>query len=436
MITSIIGRKFLKAYNEKFKTSYSPKEFFLEVYYPLFFDSNKYMQWVQNSPFVQMKKGQKVELLTEKERKEKLDELILKIDKGYEDASVAIGFPASEEKEYATTSGQLSNMQITHSKDDIYLSWIGSSLGIGLQGGISILFDNKQILLDLYEGWIIYRKILNSNNNLKGNQINTWNGQWLSHKYDKMFIKENPMANFNPFSPSNPPNINTQSWTKVLIGISENFNNPQMIGYVYNFGQTNTTIGFIPFALDQIRRPIELYKKLFGMDSGHRAELLWGTRFGLSEGCKKGVIGLNTLEPKGLRIYIDTPNTKNGKVKIPKSPNNDEQQIVFNIYKTWIMAMLNNEQLWAKAQEFAKELQTYALNSERGKKVNSNKINAVLEATNKSNFIKSLAEIAYDTENKDEIESVAAIVNMMPSDNVPYFLTLIRFHYAITNNIK
>ena len=56
MITSVIGRKFLDAYNEREHTRYDAKTFFIEKYYPLFFDAEKYMQWVQNSPFVQMKK--------------------------------------------------------------------------------------------------------------------------------------------------------------------------------------------------------------------------------------------------------------------------------------------------------------------------------------------------------------------------------------------
>lgn len=55
-------------------------------------------------------KGQKVETLTSNERKEKLNNFIEKINSGNVDASIAIGYPASEEKEYATTSGQISNL--------------------------------------------------------------------------------------------------------------------------------------------------------------------------------------------------------------------------------------------------------------------------------------------------------------------------------------
>lgn len=58
MIAATIGRKFLLAYNRKFGTHYDAKTFFTEQYFPLFFDHEKYMQWVTNSPFVQgIKKG-------------------------------------------------------------------------------------------------------------------------------------------------------------------------------------------------------------------------------------------------------------------------------------------------------------------------------------------------------------------------------------------
>ena len=52
MIAATIGRKFLLAYNRKFGTHYDAKTFFTEQYFPLFFDHEKYMQWVTNSPFV------------------------------------------------------------------------------------------------------------------------------------------------------------------------------------------------------------------------------------------------------------------------------------------------------------------------------------------------------------------------------------------------
>jgi hypothetical protein len=49
MIAANIGRIFLNAYNEKFNSNFTAKDFFIEKYFTLFFDHEKYMQWVTNS---------------------------------------------------------------------------------------------------------------------------------------------------------------------------------------------------------------------------------------------------------------------------------------------------------------------------------------------------------------------------------------------------
>ncbi len=433
MITATIGKIFLEAYNKKYGKDYHARTLFVEVYHPLFFDSSKYLQWVQNSPFVQMKKGQKVETLTPDERKDKLHEFVNKVDGcNVPDASIAPGFPASEEKEYATTSGQVTNLGLPTNKDDIYLSWIGSSLGVGLQGGLSILFSDSEILMDLFEGWKLYRKVLNENDTLRGNQINTWNGQWLVHRYDRSnFYPNQPMAGFSPFETTKDVMcVSTQSWTKVIIAISKRFKNPKMMGYVYNLGQTNTTIGFIPFSLDHIRKPIELYDKYFGADEGNKAEELWGTEKGFRACCQKGAIGVEAMQPKGLRQYMIPEKGK--EVKIPKYDN--KQKITFHTYQIWLLTMLNNEELWTKSIEFASTLQAYVNNDKKLSTKRNNLVKNILSSTSKKSFIQSLVEIASDSEQFSKIEENVRIVHMMPTDNVPYYLTLIRFHYAGLNN--
>ena len=432
MITANIGKIFLEAYNKKYSTNHDAKSFFVDVYYPLFFDSNKYLQWVTNSPFVQMKKGQKVETLTSDERKEKLQEFIAKVDESKSpDSSIAPGFPASEEKEFATTSGQVTNMDLSVSKDDYYHAWIGSSLGVGLQGGLSILFSNPEILLDIFEGWKLYRKALDETEKLKGNQVNTWNGQWLTHHYDKgNYFAEQPMAGFSPFETSKEGmmSIATQTWTKLLIGITRQFSSPKMMGYVYSFGQTNTTLGFIPFNLEHIRRPIELYQRLFGKDEGRKAEELWGTEKGLRACCQKGAIGIEAMQPKGLKQYM----TSDKGVKLPKY---DEKQIIsFHTYQIWLLAMLNDQEMWDKSLEFAKALKSYAESGKKGRTTNSRQIDEVLGATNKRSFMEALSNIASDISGIENIQEIAMTVNSMPTDNVPYFLTLVRFHAAALNN--
>ena len=349
MITSTIGRIFLDAYNEKYGTNYDARSFFIEQFYPLFFDHNKYMMTAGNSPLENPKlswdnmiKGSEPYETTLR-RKERFDKLMQKIDNSDADSSIARGFPSLDVN--ATTSGQVTDMQIIQSKDDIFLSWIGDALGIGIQGGFSILLNHKDILLDVFNGWKYYREALNGTTMLKGNQINTWNGQWLSFFYDKrLYDFENPLSGFNPYDSNKDGvlNIRTQTWTKIMIGLSQVYKNVQVMGYVYSIGKTNTTIGFIPFNLSQIRRPIQLYKKLFGADDGRKAEALWGTETGFKVSCFRGFIGVMSMEPKGLRWYVV-------KGALPKPSKNEEQTINYNVYKIWILAMLNNDELGSSA---------------------------------------------------------------------------------------
>lgn len=227
MIAAIIGHTFLNAWNSKYQKEHSAKEFFEKEYFPLFFNHPKYMQWITNSPFVQMKKGQKPELLTHEERLEKLNDLHAKIDSGQRDASIAIGFPASEEKEFATTSGLVTDLALPSDADEVYLSWIGGGLGIGVAGGYSIFFDHPQILLTLYEGWKVYRKLLNDPtlDKLAGNKINSWNGQWLNFSFS-IDYEENPdfghLTNCKFFKQDEKEIvIETIFWAKLYFNLSE-----------------------------------------------------------------------------------------------------------------------------------------------------------------------------------------------------------------------
>lgn len=430
MITSNIGKMFLDAYNEEYGTGYDARTFFLEQFYPLFFDQNKQMMYAINSPFVQQLpscrdciKGIK-NFENPDKRTKRLKVFLEKISNQDADASIAIGYPSIEYS--ATTSGQVTDLKMNTSKEDIFLSWIGGALGITVSGAVSILFINKRILLDIYKGWKFYRKALNETLMLDGNKINSWNGQWLSHYYDQReYVEEKPFANFAPYKVDKDGimGIVTQTWTKILISISKRYINAQILGYVYSIDKTNTTIGFIPFDLTQIRRPIHLYEKIFGMDNGRDAESLWGTEIGFKTACTSGVIGVKAMEPKGLRDYVY-------KGKMPKTPNDEENIINFNVYKIWILAMLNNDALWEKSLELAELLN--AASSDEDKSISTkrkNLVEAMLKATNKKLFVEAATEIVRYISKRDEFTGIVKEIHSMPADNVPYFLTLLRFQY-------
>ena len=428
MITSNIGKIFLDAYNEEYGTSYDARSFFLEQFYPLFFDQNKYMMTAGNSPLENPKlswddmiKGKKP-YETPEQRKSRFEKMIKKTDKSEADMSIARGYASLDIA--APTSGQVTNLKLPNSQEESYASWIGDALGVGVQGGFSILFSKKEILLDIFEGWKLYRKCLNETSMLKGNQINTWNGQWLSHYYDpREYDADMPLAGYSPYNTNKDGiiNIDTQTWTKILIAVSKKYRNAQILGYIYSIGKTNKTIGFIPFDLTQIRRPIHLYEKIFGMSNGRNVESLWGTAIGFKTACTYGAIGIKAMEPKGLRDYVY-------KGKQPKAHNYDN--INYNVYIIWIYAMLNNDELWEKSQELAKLLNEAS--SDKDKSISTKRKNLVetmLNATNKKQFIAAAAEVVSFIGKIDEFKGIVKEIHGMPTDNVPYFLTLLRFQY-------
>ena len=120
MITSNIGKIFLDAYNEEYGTGYDARTFFLEQFYPLFFDQNKQMMYAINSPFVQQLpscrdciKGIK-NFENPDKRTKRLKVFLEKISNQDADASIAIGYPSIEYS--ATTSGQVTDLKMNTSK--------------------------------------------------------------------------------------------------------------------------------------------------------------------------------------------------------------------------------------------------------------------------------------------------------------------------------
>ncbi len=434
MLAANIGKIFLDAYNEKFNSNYSAKEFFVEKYYEIFFNHNKYIMSAGNSPLEnpkiswdKMRTGQ-IPYETVEKRNDRFNKTVEKIDAGPADASIAIGFPTLDLT--ATTSGQVTNLDLPIKTDDIYLSWIGSGLGIGVQSGLSLLFSNKQILLDLFEGWQVYRDYLNSTPGLRGNQINTWNGQWIAHRYDKLsFDEANPTALFNPFGAMKDGGmeVNTQSWTKVLIGIARNYPETSLTAYIYSLGQMNITVGFVPFDLPRIRQPFELYDKYFGTTKREQVEQLFGTAIGFTQACQMGAIGVDALEPKGFRDCID-------KGVVPKYNTNDEEKSInFNTYLIWLLAMLNNEKLWDTSREIALQLIKYKAGAEKSRMNRKTDVEKLLSSTTSKQFLQNLIPLIEEEREVADFEEIGKLVHLMPNDNFPYFSTLIRFQYALLN---
>lgn len=458
MIAATVGRTFLNAWNDKYQKEYSAKEFFEKEYFSLFFDHPKYMQWVTNSPFVQMKKGQKPEFLTHDERIEKLNDLHAKIDAGLRDASIAIGFPASEEKEFATTSGLVTDLGIKYEAEEVYLSWIGGGLGVGVAGGYSIFFDHAQILLTLYEGWKVYRRLLNEPtlDRLRGNQINTWNGQWLNFAFS-MDYEENPdfgyLSNYDIFFQDEKLiEVSTIFWAKFYFNLSEKLAEETVTAYIYSLGQTNKTMGFIPFRFHQGRSILSIYKILFGENDELTQKKDYESMFGIhiKRACELGAIGLQALEPQGLREYFDKAKmpsftatavaAKNGETpeafeeRKKKANKKDYENIIsFRTYKTWLLAMItkNKQEDLHYSEEVAKALKEYRADAKKRDRANLLE-NELLQAKTKKQFLDGLATLVKDVDPKllETFKILRDKVHLMTTEEFGYFVVLLKFDYA------
>ena len=432
MITSVIGRTFLSAYNDKYGKAYSPKKFFEVEYWELFYNHPKYLQWVTNSPFVQMKSGQKPHLLNVQERQEKLEALHEKVSREIPDASFALGFPASEAKEYASTSGLVSDLDIPVNEDEVYLSWIGSGLGITVAGGFTILFDNPVITLQTFEGWVVYRKYLNDPilEKLRGNQINTWNGQWLTYSMDPDKFREDfDFSNLQDEGifkvETTIAEVNTVNWSRLFFSLAQQFPKVEMMGYVYGFGQTNKTIGFIPFQFKSGTQLKEVYRKLFGgkYSNPKEFESLFGMH--IKRACELGSIGLLALRPDSLVKYMQ--DGKNLSFK------KDEDSINYQAYKTWLIAMLskNKEEITDYTMELARTIQKYrAAGTKLDRKTLVEK--ELFTSPSKKGFIEALTKMVKDLEG-DDLQSIKRLkddVHLMSNEEYSYFCTLLKFDYA------
>lgn len=437
MITTLVGKTFLKAYNEKYSKNYSAKDFFEKVYFELFFNHPKYMQWVTNSPFVQMKKGQKPHLLSSDERLEKLENLYSKVEEEVPDASFAIGFPASESKDFASTSGLVSDIVIETDDEDVYLSWIGGGLGIGVAGGFNLLINDPEITLATFEGWQYYRKYLNDPTleKLRGNQINSWNGQWLTYKFGK-----NYSTDFNFFDLEQErifkvdtalAEVNTVNWSNLFFSLSNQFPERTMNAYVYSFGQTNKTIGFIPIYLKEGRRLKDIFKQLFHTETPFdkkEFQSLFGMH--IKRACELGNIGLHALRPDSLKKYMEESRN------IPFSKDEEkrkEQILIYQSYKTWLIAMIskNKEQITDYTLELAKLILRYRKNAKgtTGKNLIEKDL---FGAKSKRGFIEALTVMISDLKDADleALKNLKDEVHLMTNEEFSYFSTLLKFDYA------
>lgn len=425
MYTSYIGLKFLDLYNNKTGNCYTAEEFFNKEMYPLFFDDDRHLMHVSNSPFFQSPSDKELKqsgLTRSKLQYQKLQQKIAQVaafENEQPDASIYVGYAANGPDQ--TTAGQVTNITWKTSTNELYASWIGNALCARVEGSQCLLIDSEPVLWHIYEGWKVYRQYIQPVKQMDGRQIETWNGYWLAK------------GSLNTMSapPIKGNKLDTYPWVEVLASLLQWHSNQTLPVYIFSLGQTNTTYGFINILFPQIQCLDEarhtLKKSIFSYEDDNA--LFWQQYepdFSLREACQLGEIGLRSLRPKDFGKLME------GKYN-PIKFNDKNKHTFFNI-QTWIIAMLNNKSdLQQLASDLATELVAAELKGngkERGKMTDNADSKALFDAKGLTSFIEALTTFLDNNQSaKSVCRAVADQSIRIPGEQFPLFKALIRFEY-------
>ncbi|MDX9798924.1 MAG: hypothetical protein RBT05_08720 [Bacteroidales bacterium] len=433
MYTSYIGKKFLTLYNNENGTNYSAEEFFDEVFFKLFFTDEAHLMHVGNSPFFQKPKEEDVSKHGGRSLAQYAN-LRANIEEDIPNMSIYVGAQARDI--FGTTSGQVTDMEFNVDKNEMYSSWIGAAFGIGVMGRYSLLIDDDNVLMDIFSGWKLYREFLIQTPNVKDKEIDYWNAHWLSNKVSSDFQNESPMDSLKIEMETSmgQTRIRKKRWSEVIFVLCKFIPQKRYItANIYQLDKTNTTFGFINISLHEIHEIFEFRDKVFIDESStiledHQIEQL-ETFYNFRSACQMGTIGLKSLEPAKLRDYMPKGSVLFAGGKDFKFKD-EESFINYQLYKIWIMAVLNKTELLNLASEIASALVKLETKDERGKKVLATLSKDVRESKSLRFFIENLSVLIMELpEESETIKSCVENSLKMPTDNFPLFITLIRFEY-------
>ncbi|MBD1209300.1 MAG: hypothetical protein H9535_12760 [Ignavibacteria bacterium] len=426
MYTSHIGKRFVQLYNEREKKALSAEEYFDKEFFSLFYDHGRYLQSPASTPLFQLIAQKKThDSKARLDAKVKLSKKIIEFMEKNGEPEMSFGLGYASADDMGTTSAQITSLRLPVDGNDMYASWVGAGFGIGLPGGLAIAFDRPEILGALAEGWTLYREFVNQTEGLE-NKVDTWNGIWLTHRFDEFFNPTLPKANFQPVGSDGA--MERPDWTDIVFALAQQFPFETLTGYVYSFGQMNKTVGFVRLALPEVGR---FWKALFGNTTTEQRKALktvYTTRFGVSAAIERfSTLGLRAMEPKDLQKYML------GREVMPALKNDDKSQLTYKTYIAWISAMLNNQQLLDLAQEAAQTLHAYTTRNKDATTGRGNRVDELLSSANRKRFIDTLTDIVNDDASIASVSDklVHALMMDIPLDNVPLFVTLVRFKYAL-----
>ncbi|WP_338875000.1 hypothetical protein WBJ53_05220 [Spirosoma sp. SC4-14] len=436
MYTAYLGRRLVELLNARDHTQRTVQDFFSNEYFTLFFNDERFLQHVNNSKFDQAYKQKGKTPLTEVVRTNVLAAQHQRIQHDTPDGSFFLGGAAAEAT--AGTSGQVTDILLPISPEEVYASWIGAALGIGVSGGLNVLVDDDLVLLTLYDGWQYYRTFMKQMHNLKPHQINTWNGWWITNAFREDFEPTDDPFSHQPDvkidKASGVASLETQKWVGVIFALAHKIPRP-LTSYVYSLSQMNTTVGFIQIQLRDIVEVLrELHRQLFLLREGlsyEKVASLYETEMGFQKACELGAIGVQAIEPESLREYMPGVRGSGKPFKTPKN-REDSLWITYKIYETWIDAMLNNRKLLELSEKVAAILIHVSDPTQRGKKGGSNLVNELTNSTNRNQLIERFARLIDKIPDQHPmLNEIASMIAVMPLTDIPLFIALLKLKYAV-----
>lgn len=439
MYTAYIGRRIVDLYNEHEHdgSPLTPKDFFDEVFFPVFFDHEKYLLLVKNAPFDQAYNQRKKTPLTADVRREKLEELHKEANTVNEPYWYL--FPGGIDTAITDyTSGMVTDVSSSVTSEEVYCAWIGMAAGIEVKGNILMQVDDEQVLMAIVDGWKHCREFMSQTPNSKPHRVERWNGQWIVHRFGSDYYPEDPLRDLNPQLQKSGKYLEfgRRDWVDVIFALARQIPDEKVQAYIYKIAKRgrNVTVGFRQLYLPEVHRLAELYTHLFGEVEGvrpHKLAEVYETEYSLYRACEQGTIGLKALRPRRIDDYM--PGGRES--RMPKPTRSENKRIRYFIYQTWIIAMLNNQDLIDITEETAKALREHAASDTKGRTTARRRAEQVLEATHRRAFLEALTEvIEHDGTRAEHFNEVADEVVKMPTSDFPLFAALLRLKYHVFAN--
>ncbi len=220
-----------------------------------------------------------------------------------------------------------------------------------------------------------------------------------------------------------------------MFALSKKYLGQALTAYAYNLSQTNTTLGFIKLYLPEVRKMYEFRDAVFLSGQAiilndSQVERLQ-TFYNFKGACKIGTIGLKALEPANLRAYMPKGSMLYAQGKDYKFSDEDSY-LNYQLYRLWIIAMLNKTELLNLATQVAQALKEFEKTTanDRGTKEKARLSEELRTSASLKTFIDKITEVlGLAPQNADAFRQVVVQVLKMPTDNFPLFATLIRFEY-------